>query len=153
MPTNAEELRQKFWKTLNFTLEEKGNPFYFTEFRQWAVINRRCAYNFHEPCIALDYLCKYKYLRINVYIENNLRLYNLFKTYKDNIESQLGFKCIWQENTPDTNGERRKFKGANTRRIEIRLNFCPTLKELAEKAIPIIEKFIEVFRGYIKFDE
>ena len=72
----AEEARTKFWNTLRETLEEKGKPFFFTENRQWAIINKRTS-NYHEPCVALDFLWRYKFLRINVYIENDIPLYLL----------------------------------------------------------------------------
>ena len=148
---DTEEARKKFWKVLRTALEEKGDPFYFTEKKGWAIVNRDNAYSYHEPCIAMDFLWRRGFLRINAYIENNIPLYDLFKSNKDIIESQLGFRCLWKENTPYTNG-RKKFNGNNTRRIEtdLYLDSYPTFKELAEQAIPIVEKFIKVFRGFIK---
>lgn len=145
---DTQEARRKFWDTLRTLLKEQGEPFYFAENKQWAVINRDEAFSYHKPCIAMDFLWRKGFLRINVYIENDIPLYNLFKSNKTVIERRLGFKCIWKENTPHTN-EKRKFNGDNTRRIEVDLPICTTFSELAKRAIPLTEKFIEVFRGYI----
>ena len=48
-----------------------GKPFFFTENKQWAIINKRTS-NYHEPCVALDFLWRDEFLRINVYIENDI---------------------------------------------------------------------------------
>lgn len=144
----AEEARTKFWKTLRETLKEQGEPFFFTENKQWAIINKETS-NYHEPCVALDFLWREELLRINVYIENNIPLYNRLKTRKEEIERELGFKCWWKENNPYTHSDG---KGANTRRIEIDISFdnrSLDFKALAIKAISIVERYIEVFRGYI----
>ena len=65
----AEEARMKFWNTLRETLKEMGEPFFFTENKQWAIINKQTS-NYYEPCVALDFLWRDEFLRINVYIEN-----------------------------------------------------------------------------------
>lgn len=144
----AEEARAKFWKTLRETLKEAGEPFFFTENKQWAIINKKTD-NYHEPCVAVDFLWRYEFLRINVYIENDIPLYNKLKVRKDEIERELGFYCLWKENDLFTYSDG---KGANTRRIEVDIPFNNKMldfKSLAIKAIPIVERYIEVFRGYI----
>ena len=144
----AEQARRKFWNTIRETLKKMGEPFFFTENKQWAIINKQTS-NYHEPCVALDFLWRDDFLRINVYIENDISLYSKLKARREEIEGALGFKCLWKENDSFTysNG-----KGANTRRIEVDIPFnSETLdfKALAIKAIPITERYIEVFRGYI----
>ena len=144
----AEQARRKFWNTLRETLKKMGEPFFFTENKQWAIINKQTS-NYHEPCVALDFLWRDDFLRINVYIENDISLYSKLKARREEIEGALGFKCLWKENDSFTysNG-----KGANTRRIEVDIPFnSETLdfKALAIKANPITERYIEVFRGYI----
>lgn len=144
----AEEARKKFWNTLRETLKEMGEPFFFTENRQWAIINKQTS-NYHEPCVALDFLWRDEFLRINVYIENDIPLYNKLKTREEEIESELGFKCLWKENDRFTHGGGR---GENTRRIEKDIRFdneALNFKALAIEAIPIIERYVEVFRGFI----
>ena len=144
----AEEARTKFWNMLRETLKEMGEPFFFTENKQWAIINKQTS-NYHEPCIALDFLWRDEILRINVYIENDISLYNKLKVRKEEIESELGFKCLWKENNAFTHSNS---KGANTRRIEIDIPFnnkTLDFKALVVKAIPIIQRYVEVFRGYI----
>ena len=144
----AEQARAKFWETLRTTLKEQGDPFYFTEERQWAIINKDSS-NYHEPCVAVDFLWRDEILRINVYIENDIPLYNKLKARREEIECGLGYKCLWKENNSFTYPDS---KGANTRRIEVDIPFNNTMldfKALTIKAIPIIERYIEVFRGYI----
>ena len=144
----AEEARTKFWNTLRVTVKEQGDLFFFTEEKQWAIINKQTS-NYHEPCVALDFLWRDEFLRINVYIENNIPLYNKLKARKEEIENELGFNCLWKENDSSTHSNG---KGANTRRIEVDIPFNNKMldfKALAKKAIPIIERYIEVFRGYI----
>ncbi len=148
---DAEQARKNFWNTLRETLKQQDEPFFFTENKQWAIINKK-TYNYHEPCIALDFLWIKEILRINVYIENNLSLYEKLKARKEEIENKLGFECMWIENNFYTNGGKRKFNGTNTRRIEIDIPFdrqSVVFSELARKAIPIIKRYLEVFRGYI----
>ena len=80
----AEEARRKFWNTLRDTVKEQGDLFSFTEERQWAIINKESS-NYHEPCVALDFLWRDEILRINVYIENDISLYNKLKMRKEEI--------------------------------------------------------------------
>jgi hypothetical protein len=144
----AEEARRKFWDTLRDTVKEQGDLFSFTEEKQWAIINKK-SNNYHEPCVALDFLWRDEILRINVYIENDISLYNKLKIRKEEIERALGFKCLWKENDSFTHSNG---KGANTRRIEVDIPFSKksvSFKALSIKAIPIIERYIEVFCGYI----
>lgn len=144
----AEEARKKFWNTLRETLKERGEPFFFTENKQWAIINKETS-NYHEPCVAVDFLWRDEFLRINVYIENEKFLYEKLKARKEEIESALGFKCLWKENDFFTHIGGR---GENTRRIEVDIPFdnqTLDFKVLVIKAIPIIERYVEVFRGYI----
>ena len=99
--------------------------------------------------MAIDFLWQYEFLRINVYIENNISLYEELKARREEIERGLGFNCLWKENDSSTHSNG---KGANTRRIEVDIPFNNKMldfKALAKKAIPIIERYIEVFRGYI----
>lgn len=147
----AEEARKKFWDTLREVLNEQGNPFYFTEEKQWAIINKDSS-NYHYPCVALDFLWRNEILRINVYIENDIPLYNKLKEKKDEIEHALGFACLWKENNSLTNGGKKKFNGENTRRIEVDVPFDNCFldfKALAVKAIPVVERYVKVFRRYI----
>lgn len=144
----AEEARKNFWNRLRDVIKEQGETFYFTENKQWAIVNKETS-NYHEPCVALDFLWRDEFLRINVYIENNIPLYEEFKKRKIEIENSLGFKCLWKENDAFTyiGG-----KGAKTRRIEFDIPFnreSLDFRALAKKAVPIIERFVEVFSGYI----
>lgn len=147
----ANEARQKFWDALKEVVKEKGEPFYFTTNKQWAIINQK-SYNYHNPCLAVDFLWRKEILRVNIYIENNLYLYEKLEKRKDEIESALGFKCIWKENDFYTNGGKSKFNGENTRRIEVDIPFDNDdidFNNLAQKAVPVIQAYIEVFRGFI----
>ena len=144
----AEEARRKFWDTLRDVVKEEGNPFYFTENKQWAIINKPTA-NYHDPCVAVDFLWRDEILRINVYIEDNVFLYEDLRERKEEIESRLTFRCMWKENSFLTNGGKAKFNGTNTRRIEVDIpfdNHFLDFRALAKKAVPIVKRFVEVFR-------
>lgn len=147
----AEEAREKFWDSLKEAVKAKGEPFYFTANKQWAIINQK-SYNYHNPCLAVDFLWRKEIVRVNIYIENDLYLYEKLKKRKDEIESALGFKCAWKENDFYTNGGKSKFNGENTRRIEVDIPFDNDdidFNNLAQTAVPVIQAYIEVFRGFI----
>ena len=142
--TNAEYTQQRFWHTMERKLEEKGYPFFFSSRTHYAVINRRSAYA-TKPCVAIDFLTRDQFVRINVYIHNDVSLYNYLKLKKEELESALGFKCLWNENCA---------RASHTRRIEylgnIRFNVNNIdYDNLAEQTIAITEKFVKVFDKYL----
>ena len=142
--TNAEFARKQFFDTLQRELDAQGNPFFFTRGRQWAIIGRTTA-SFHEPCVAIDFLYQKEFLRINVYIEDDIPLYLSFKRRREEIEEKLGFRCVWDEKCE---------KGNNTRRIAYAgdMTFDQDYidyRALAQKAIPIIKSFIETFHDVL----
>lgn len=38
---DAEQARKNFWNTLRETLKQQDEPFFFTENKQWAIINKK----------------------------------------------------------------------------------------------------------------
>ena len=42
---DAEQARKNFWNTLRETLKQQDEPFFFTENKQWAIINKK-TYNY-----------------------------------------------------------------------------------------------------------
>ena len=73
--TNSEYMQQKFWTTMERKLTELDNPFFFSSRSHYAVINRKSAYA-SKPCVAIDFLVQIQIVRINVYIQNDVSLYN-----------------------------------------------------------------------------
>lgn len=140
MPS-VETERNRFFETLQNELNLMGNPFIFKSSSFWATINKSSS-NAQEPCIAIDFLVNEGYLRINLYIANDLELYELLEKRRDEIDDALYLPVKWSK------GE----KNPNTRRIKIELPFFPydyDYKKLVNRAIPIIMKFIETFKCYI----
>lgn len=141
--TNAEYAQQKFWNTMERKLNELGNPFFFSSRSHYAVINRKSAYA-SKSCVAIDFLVQKQIVRINVYIQNDVSLYNYIKLQKEGIENALGFKCFWNENCTKTHTRRIEYPG-NIKFNSNNINF----DSLAEQTIDITEKFVRVFEKYL----
>ena len=143
-PTNAEAERNVFWKMFNAILDENGNPFHIKSRRHYATINR------NSPncnlCLSLDFLITKGFLRIGIYINDDIKTphFERLLAMRDEIEKGLGFKPIWN---------RIGVQNSNTRRIEVQLPFKAYDHEdyirLIETALPKIMKFIEVFSAYL----
>ena len=141
--TNAEYAQQSFWETMDRKLEEKGYPFFFSSRTHYAVINRRSAYA-SKPCVAIDFLVQKQIVRINVYIQNDISLYNYLKIQKEDLETELGFKCLWNENCTKAHTRRIEYLG-NIQFNRNNINY----DDLAEQTISVTEKFVKVFEKYL----
>jgi hypothetical protein len=141
--TNAESERKIFWEKFHNILKVKGNPFMFTESdKQWACINSNNS-NWHRTCLVIDFLVRDEILNINLYINNDISLFEMLKAKKEYIENILGFKVSWE------NG----LKEGNARRIKTHIPFTlydhSDYERIIEKVIPIINSYIKVFSCYI----
>ena len=144
--TRAQYERQRFWKIFDELLIQNGEPFEVLhekggEVTHWCVVNKTRA--LVSLCVSLDFLVRDNKARINVYIQNDVPLYNYLYSHKDEIEEKLGFKPIWND----------KCNKAHTRRIEytipITSNDSEEYERIAETALPILYKFKTVFERYI----
>ena len=141
--TNAEQERNIFWEMFENELNNQGNPFHIAYRKQYATINRRSPTS--NYCLSMDFLVQKRFLRIGIYVQDNIPAFEYLYANKASIESKLGFEPTWV------------LKGAsnpNTRRIEIRFPFIPynrnDYQRIIDKAIPHIIKFIAVIPNYSK---
>ena len=83
-------------------------------------------------------------LRINAFLLDDEYLFAKLLEMKEEIEETLGFAPEW------VHGE----KGENTYRIKTELRFTPNNHDdyyrVIEKSLPIVMKYVETFRPYIK---
>ena len=141
--SNAEFERKIFWDMYNEILINNGEPFSISSKKQWAIVNKNSpAWN--EPVIAMDFLVQKKVLRINAFLLDDEYLFAKLLGMKEEIEEALGFAPEW------VHGE----KGENTYRIKTELRFTPNNHDdyyrVIEKSLPIVMKYVETFRPYIK---
>ena len=87
--------RFEFWTQFNDVLEKRGLPF-----------NKRKASTDHWYDFAIGsaacHLCmelinKSGFIRINMWIPNSMEQYNAFYAHKDEIESKISQKLLWEE--------------------------------------------------------
>ena len=96
--------------------------------------------------LVLNFLIKEKYLRIGIYINDDTKygFYSKLLPWQEEINSKIGKEVKWKDK-----GDRSE----KTRWIETRLSFIPNshadYARLANDAIPVIEKYIDVFTKYL----
>lgn len=143
--TNAVKERKYFWAMYKEILNEQGNPFSFVSRNQYAIVNKKTT-AWVEPCIAMDFLFKKSkmYLRVNVFIENDLRLYERLLKIRDKLDEDfLPIKPVWCD------GE----SGENTRRIKIEIPYKYRSNEeyrrIILESIHYVKLFIKNYKPYI----
>lgn len=140
---NADSERKIFWRIYNEILAKNGIPFLISFKKQWAIVNKNTpAWN--EPVIAMDFLVQKRLLRINLFLLDDVGLFNKLFAIKKDLEDKLGCKTEW------IHGE----KGKNTYRIKTELFLIPydhdDYYRVIEESLPIVMKYIETFRLFIK---
>ncbi len=144
--TNAEYERSRFWKRYKEWLSSNGNPFKLAIGRQWAIVNRKTA-DFIYPCIAMDFLYQKHILRVNVYIQSDLELFDRLCGMRNILDADFKEKKpIW------CFGE----KGRDTRRIKIELPFNrfdgETYDKLIAESAEYVNLFIKNYAPYLRFE-
>ena len=141
--TNAPYERKIFWKKYNEYLTKNNNPFTISVGEQWAVVNRNTA-AWGKPCITMDFKYREKCLVVNVFIYNDLKLYNLLLKNREYLDTGFEPKPVWCDG----------LKGENTKRIKIEIPFVDynvdEYDEVIKKSIPYVLKFIEKYKPYIE---
>ena len=112
------------------------------EIKYFGAVNKsspRCSLG-----LTVDFLYREKIVKINIYIENNVELFNLVHDKKEIIEQELGFKPQWIYSGT---------KNPNTRRV---ISTFPVIignsldyERVIEKIIPYIIQYKKVFEKYI----
>lgn len=132
-----------FFGSLQMALDRSGNPFSISINGTAAAVNKKGS----KAWLALDFLVKKEFLRIAIYIpdDTKTRYYDRLLAHRDEIEERLGYALTWLDK-----GE----KSDKTRWIKTEKHtFIPynyfDYKRLANDALPIIKKYVEVFSLYL----
>ena len=147
MLTPAQYEQKLFWGIFEKKLVNMNNPFTISyeindEIKYFASVNKRNARV--NLGLTIDFLCKEKIVKINIYLENDIETFNYLHLHKEKIESELGFKPQWIYSG---------VKNPNTRRI---INTFPIVignpldyERVIEKIIPYVIQYKKVFEKYI----
>lgn len=145
--TNAQYEQKIFWNIFEDRLKEKGNPFCICYEHIGTVRNFGCV-NKYKARVALGLVIEFLYreeaVKINIYIENNVPLFNFLYIKKERIEEELGFKPQWI-----FSGKRNP----NTRRVittfPIKIGEEEDYCRVIDKLLPYVMKYKKVFEKYI----
>ena len=145
MKSSAPEERKIFWRIFEKKLTELGNPFDICyemngDIKYYASVNK------YRPLVNLgltiDLLYKDEKVRINIYIREDVKLFDYLYANREKIEKELGFTPKWI------------FKGEqnpNTRRVisvfPVTIGSSSDYEHIIEKIIPYIIQYKKVFRA------
>ena len=143
----AQHEQKVFWHLFENKLFELGYPFNINydmngEIKYYASVNKRK--NLVHLGLTIDFLCRDRIVKINIYIEDDVELFDLLYKNTEKIENDLGFKPQWI-----CSG----VKNPNTRRV---INTFPITignhldyERVIQKIIPFIIQYKKVFEKYI----
>ena len=147
MKLSAPEERIIFWKIFEKMLSDMGNPFFICygmngKTTHYASVNKYRS--FVNLGLTVDFLYRDEIVKINIYIQNNVELFNHLYMNREEIEQKLGFKPQWIYF-----GE----KNPNTRRV---ISTFPVVvgnpldyQCVVDKIIPYVIQYKKVFEKYI----
>lgn len=139
--TKTEKARLLFWEGLKSRLVYFGNPFSIIESaKQWAVVNRADT-NFRKTGFFIDYLYKYKIIRMGLYIPDNTKLYDdLLKVQKE-INNKLIFDSVmWKDKGPVSE---------SIRWIKREIPISNNIEDDIDEVIRTMSNFVEVLNQYL----
>ena len=133
--------RLEFWNKCNEVVEQNGKPFNIRKATtdHWYDV----ALGTSEAHISINLVNKSSYVVIDVYINDNKELFDKLMDKKDIIESELGFKLVW-DRLDNGKASRIKYriKGLN---FDDHSNYEELMKEIIDKVI----KMRSVFKKYM----
>ena len=145
--TNAQHEQKIFWSKFDEKLIENGNPFsvcykFNNETKYYGAVNKSSAWV--SLGLTIDFLYRQKIVKINLYIENDVRLFDYVYSHKEQIEKELGFKPKWIL---------KGIRNPNTRRaintFPVRIGDPNDYDRVIDKILPHVAKYKEVFGKYI----
>lgn len=123
--------RLEFWNKFNEVVEQNGKPFNIRKATtdHWYDV----ALGTSEAHISINLVNKSSYVVIDVYINDNKELFDKLMDKKDIIESELGFKLVW-DRLDNGKASRIKYriKGLN---FDDHSNYEELMKEIIDKVI------------------
>lgn len=147
MKLSAPEERKIFWNIFERKLEELSNPFNICyelngDIKYYGSVNK------FSPLVNLgltvDFLYRDEMIRINIYIRDDVELFNSLLFNKEIIESELGFNPQWI-----LYGE----KNPNTRRVistfSVLIGNPLDYDRVIDRIIPYVIHYKKVFEKYI----
>lgn len=142
---NAQQAKDKFWYCFDNYLKQQNYP--FTVCHTKAGINQSAGnINTNNPMDMQTICCEYKYMEqvvlVQVYINNNIPLYDYLHTRKEQLEKELGYPVAW------INGGVRS---SNVRKIQkvFYLYDTSSYLDVIKEVFPCIMDFIRVFDKYL----
>ncbi|OWT32571.1 hypothetical protein BGI41_06980 [Methanobrevibacter sp. 87.7] len=136
IPSKSEKLRREYWETLSIELDKGSHNFYpgKISFNSFYILNFK-----KESChISLGFTPSFKKIKIQLYIYNSKELFDYLYNQKEQIESELGEKLIW---------DRRDDKLSSSIFIEkyAYLNNKDNWDKLIKWHIDMADKFSDIF--------
>lgn len=139
--TNAEQERLLFWRLFEEELEKQGNPFHLEDRAYYATVNRKSANS--DYCLSVDFLLRKQFVRVGLYINDDVPAFEYMLKHRSEIEERLGFQPMWTQ---------RGEKNINTRRIEKHISLIPyspsRYLRVIKQTIEYIKRFKEVIPLY-----
>ena len=147
MKLTAPEERKIFWRLFDKRLAELGNPFDIVyelngDIKYYGAVNKR------SPLVSLgltvDFLYRDQIVKLNIYIQDDVELFNYLHRNKEKIEQELGFKPQWiysGEKNPDTRRVISTFSVAIGNPLDY--------QRVIDRIIPYIIQYKKVFIKYI----
>ena len=145
--TNAQNEQIKFWSIFDNKLIENGEPFticyeHTGTTRFFGTVNKKRART--SLAIVVEFLYRYSVVKLNIYIENDVRLFDYLHSKRTQIEEELGFKPEWIFSGS---------KNPNTRRIinefPVKIGDPDDYDRVIDKMLPYIMQYKKVFEKYI----
>ena len=136
-----------FWDIFDEKLIENGDPFTILhekagETTFWATVNN--TKSMLDNGISLDFSVRESRLRVNIYIRNDIHLYNYLEGNKSEIQSMVSVPLQWMAGT----------RSAKTRRIgcyvPVTIGDVDSYEDAIETSLPIIMELISVCNKYGK---
>lgn len=145
--TKAKHEQKIFWSIFESKLIENGEPFSIS-YEMGGEIKHFAAINKSTPRVSLgltvDFLYREKIVKINIYIENDVRLFNYVYSHKECIEEELEFAPQWILESP---------RNPNTRRaistFPVIIGDTNDYERVIDEILPYIMQYKRVFEKYI----
>ena len=139
----AQEERDFFWRCFDAHVKENGSKFFVTHSK--AGVNQAAGnINNSSPMAMQTICCEYKYLEqvilVQVYINNNISLFEYLYSKKDEIEKDLGYEVEWIKQGKVS---------ATVRRIQKRFFINRSISEMVKLVYPYVLDFVRVFQKYL----
>ena len=147
MRCDAKTEQKRFWKIFDEKLIENGEPFSILHEKagkvtSWAMINKN--YSLVDYGLSIDFLVRYKELRINIYLRNDLPFACYLEKNKEDIESMVSVPLKWIHGASNP----------NTRRIvfykPIEIGNVEAYADAIDEILPVVKKKKKVCKKYDK---